>query len=104
MTCILFGFLILNILLLQLKTVRVCGPRYWPQVIELNPEGGYAYLQFNFMLTVLYMMICILWLVYLFIVLQRNLGGMVGRRRIRLIPVFCISNVKLELVPMWMTP
>ncbi|GJR84537.1 anaphase-promoting complex subunit 1 isoform X1 [Tanacetum coccineum] len=21
-----------------LKTVRVCGPRYWPQVIELNPE------------------------------------------------------------------
>lgn len=25
--------------MLQLKTVRVCGPRYWPQVIELNPEG-----------------------------------------------------------------
>lgn len=25
--------------MLQLKTVRVCGPRYWPQVIELIPEG-----------------------------------------------------------------
>ena len=27
-------------MLLQLKTVRVCGPRYWPHVIELVPEGG----------------------------------------------------------------
>ncbi|KAK2985961.1 hypothetical protein RJ640_028279 [Escallonia rubra] len=24
---------------LQLKALRVCGPRYWPQVTELNPEG-----------------------------------------------------------------
>lgn len=24
---------------LQLNNVRVCGPRYWPQVIELTPEG-----------------------------------------------------------------
>lgn len=27
------------VILLQLKIVRVCGPRYWPQVIELVPEG-----------------------------------------------------------------
>ena len=24
---------------LQLKRVRVCGPRYWPQVIEIVHEG-----------------------------------------------------------------
>lgn len=29
-----------SLTILQLKTVRVCGPRYWPQVIELNPEGS----------------------------------------------------------------
>ena len=26
---------------IQLKTVRVCGPRYWPQIIELTPEGRF---------------------------------------------------------------
>lgn len=25
--------------MLQLKSVRVCGPRYWPQLIELSPNG-----------------------------------------------------------------
>lgn len=24
---------------MQLKSIRVCGPRYWPQVIEFVPEG-----------------------------------------------------------------
>ena len=24
---------------LQLKRVRVCGPRYWPQLIEIVHEG-----------------------------------------------------------------
>lgn len=28
-----------NLLMVQLKSVRVCGPRYWPQVIPLVPEG-----------------------------------------------------------------
>lgn len=28
----------------QLKTVRVCGPRYWPQEVELFPEGMTALL------------------------------------------------------------
>lgn len=32
--------LIVNLyMIMQLKNVRVCGPRYWPQVIHLVPEG-----------------------------------------------------------------
>jgi hypothetical protein len=29
---------------LQLKTIRVCGPRYWPQVIDFTPEGKHKLL------------------------------------------------------------
>lgn len=44
---ILRKFLMCNALLamlLQLKTVRVCGPRYWSQVIELVPESTWGLL------------------------------------------------------------
>lgn len=33
----LMGYLIFCCL--QLKAIRICGPRYWPQVIDLVPEG-----------------------------------------------------------------
>lgn len=86
--------------LLQLKTVSVCGPRYWPQVIELNPEG-----------IVISNLVCRLLINYLqvanqskLVIFQRNLGGILGIRMILLIRAYSILSEKLVHVLMSTIP
>ena len=51
-----------GLILLQLKSIRVCGPRYWPQVIKLTPEGILLILNISHFSSEFFFIIFLSWL------------------------------------------
>ena len=51
-----------SVILLQLKSIRVCGPRYWPQVIKLTPEGILLILNISHFSSEFFFIIFLSWL------------------------------------------